>query len=273
MHTDEDGAGVPQERFEALGITFDLDQKKIAMASSWVTKLVGSPAWEEVKGGTASVRTIFRVFGAIVWHSFALSCPLCTCSATLAFIRRLASRAAAGDIGWDSNTEVPPAVLGELHARVSLVEENVPLTPSAYAAQQCEDTETVWTDASSTMWGYILESCAGFANQGVFEGSWAEYHIFIKELATVGEALEELATRCRGASVHLHIDNAAVVACLNKGLSSNFVANEMLSRIFSLAKDAHFWLRPRWVPTDAQKADGITRSVILPQTFPPRFIL
>eukprot|EP01063_Lacrimia_lanifica_P016627 TRINITY_DN23183_c0_g1_i1.p1 TRINITY_DN23183_c0_g1~~TRINITY_DN23183_c0_g1_i1.p1 ORF type:complete len:220 (-),score=2.56 TRINITY_DN23183_c0_g1_i1:51-710(-) len=211
--------------------------------------------------------------GRAVWFSYALPKPLCHMSPVVSFLRKLAKRLSADVLLWDVEEEIPESVVRSLTEVIKKLEINAWITPLSFLAAN-GPSEHIWSDASSSMWGYILASQKDASNQGVFRAEWSQAHIYLKELGAVLEgvfALKHARPDSSPSRVVLHIDNAAVVSSIRKGHSSNFAANQMLAELFDLAEEEKMYLDPVWVDTLSQRADGITRDVRLDHPSPPLF--
>ncbi|KAJ9465926.1 hypothetical protein DIPPA_63845 [Diplonema papillatum] len=226
------------------------------MDPKWVEKLQKREDLARTLNGSATPRDVYGCLGNVVWQSYIMNCPMCFLPATLSFIRRLAS-ATLKEVGsWDIPGPVPPSVSSELKERLHLIEEN------EWESSVLRTTRTVWSDASSTAWGAIAEAePKEVAACDAFEGADAERHIYLKELYAALQALR-LAKQCGWKNVQIKMmnDNLPVVHSVRKGHSANYMGNILLQHMFVIAKDQNYSLCPQWVPTNEQRADGLTRG-------------
>ena len=267
LNRDED-YGVPRRRFMALGLEFDLSTTPQRYRSSpkWVDDFLGSEGVQRVRdGGDSTARSFFRLFGGLVWFVHTTGRRLCFFRASLAFVRRAASRLATEPDEWDSRLDVPFAVRRELEGVLGEVREN------AWVEAPPQLPEVVgWSDASDTEWAAVLEVLPEAVAQGTFPPG--DLHIFLKEVFAALQAVRLTARLCPDHELLLRVDNTAAVAAIQKGHSSCFRANELLCALYEEADRARLAVRCSWVPTDAQRADEYTRGRQAPPcgiTLPP----
>eukprot|EP01061_Rhynchopus_euleeides_P015263 TRINITY_DN26103_c2_g2_i3.p1 TRINITY_DN26103_c2_g2~~TRINITY_DN26103_c2_g2_i3.p1 ORF type:complete len:313 (-),score=6.74 TRINITY_DN26103_c2_g2_i3:168-1106(-) len=256
------------QRLTALGLEFDLQHSRFRMSEAWVAKVRDSHDIRCALAGSCPPRQFFRLCGALVWYMHSCSLPLCFLKAMLSFLRGLGRRIHSGAVLWDATIGVPAATCTETtNAIASLVENDWHRAPEAA-------TTVGWSDASSGAWAAIYED-AGLDTQGerVCYGVFSDtgIHIFIKELLAALQcvALAAVSDRPRNAGLRLMVDNAAVVSAVNRGPSSNFLANELLCLLFSLARASDMAVHCTWVSTTAQRADAYTRGAVPERAVPP----
>ena len=118
----------------------------------------------------------------------------------------------------------------------------------------------IWSDASDTHAAYLIIQYQRVIASLVRETRGE--HIFLEELSialdAVAKAYELGATRAR-----LFCDNAPAAACIEKNVSTNFVANTRLRARAPLPVDV------TWVSTKYELADPYTRGVTLPEVSCP----
>ncbi|KAJ9449036.1 hypothetical protein DIPPA_06023 [Diplonema papillatum] len=255
LNTADETFGVPMQRFEALGLEFDLaaDPPRFRSSPSWVLKLLEADDLRAVLSGGTTPRTFFKVFGSFVWFCFTTGRPLCYMRSALSFVRRLASQVGSGERGWDSPLDVPFSTVEDVRRALASLRTN------EWCARS-PDLQSVigWSDASDAEWAVLLETTPRRVIQDVFLPP--REHIFIKELLAALQAVWLAADEMPGKKFRLMVDNQAVVFALRKGHSKNYLANEILCLLFDLVAAGSLQLEPVWVSTEIQKADPFTRG-------------
>eukprot|EP01059_Diplonema_ambulator_P029743 TRINITY_DN494_c0_g1_i11.p1 TRINITY_DN494_c0_g1~~TRINITY_DN494_c0_g1_i11.p1 ORF type:complete len:676 (+),score=72.51 TRINITY_DN494_c0_g1_i11:114-2141(+) len=259
LHWDDQGAGKPVSTFDALGIFFDLEEKRYRMSDDWVRKLVSCDELKCVRSGRCTARQWYRVFGCIVWYYFVTNAKLCYLLDAMSFLRRMASKLGYGELGWDVEIQVPPSVLRNVETAIGSIATNAWVSKPS-----CSRTVTAWSDASFDQWAAVLDIDPPRLSQGLFTDMWAPAHIFIKEVGAALEAIQLCARHCAGSVVQLMVDNLAAVHAIRRGHSSNFAANLLLLNMYETAAQAGLQIEVEWVPTHLQVADKYTRGVVHP---------
>ena len=155
-------------------------------------------------------------------------------------------------IKWDDEFEITPSSQLEMIDVVLHVGKNEWIQWYEASAPDMD----IWTDASDTHAAYLI-----IQNYEIIDALVRETkgeHIFLEELSialdAVARAYELGATRAR-----LFCDNAAAGGCIEKKVSTNFVANTRLRVMKPLPVDVHL------VSTKYELADPYTRGVPLPE--------
>ncbi|KAJ9458340.1 hypothetical protein DIPPA_12838 [Diplonema papillatum] len=241
LNTADETFGVPMQRFEALGLEFDLaaDPPRFRSSPSWVLKLLEADDLRAVLSGGTTPRTFFKVFGSFVWFCFTTGRPLCYMRSALSFVRRLASQVGSGERGWDSPLDVPFSTVEDVRRALASLRTN------EWCARS-PDLQSVigWSDASDAEWAVLLETTPRRVIQDVFLPP--REHIFIKELLAALQAVWLAADEMPGKKFRLMVDNQAVVFALRKGHSKNYLANEILCLLFDLVAAGSLQLEPRF---------------------------
>lgn len=151
---------------------------------------------------------------------------------------------------------------------------------------QNKDLEIAASDASGTKWGWVhygstthsefpkaykkelnhLERVASLTtDQGEFDADvWLPRHIYLKEMRAAELAIEGiLSGNRRNVEIVLAVDNSATRIALNRGLSINKVAAEMLVRIHALLEAANSTLLAVAIPGHYNVADYPSRNKII----------
>ena len=250
----EEEGGRPQQRFEALGLEFDLTVKGFRSTEKWVAKLVESAEVKAAIEGGTSPRAFFKVVGSFVWWMYTRDRRLCFFPSMIGAVRSVAKHATT-EQSWDHSVTIQQGAVREIKGCIEEICENV------WVPQKGLGTATlvVWTDASSTAWAAVTDWRQGA--QGAFQSTEKEHHIFLKEMwaAFMGIRLAS-SLGFTGGTLTLRIDNLPVVRCLEKGHSGNYLANLMMQEMFLLADRKGMAVRPLWVCTAEQVADEFTRG-------------
>ena len=253
----DESYGIPRQQFTALGLEFDLSATPQRYRSSprWVEDFLASEGVHQVRSGDDSTaRSFFRLFGGLVWFLHTTGRRLCFLPATLAFVRRAASRLGTTSDEWDTVLKVPLAVRRELAGVLECVLAN------DWVEAPPQLPEVVgWSDASDEEWAAVLEVVPEAVVQGSFP-SGGHLHIFLKEVFAALQAVRLAARLSPEHELHLRVDNTAAVAAIQKGHSSCFHANRMLCSLYDEADRARLAVRCSWVPTGNQRADEFTRG-------------
>jgi hypothetical protein len=243
----------PTTRLIALGLEFDLIEKRYRVSPAWVEKR--QARWGElsdlIAADTATFRNIFELYGSLIWADFVCEQPLWMRAEALAALQALA-KAVNGQ--YDTPCSFPD------YARANLKDWIVDIVANPWRTPpQKLNVATVehflFSDASSTAGAWIRI----FKNDVVDGAQWHhqhDLHIYMHEL----EAMCAAAQAAPDAENSLHVvDNSAVVGSAVRGHSSSYKANVALRSTFGPRKP---WTI--WASTDRQLADPYTRGVKIP---------
>ena len=237
----------PMQRGETLGIEVDLELKRYRMSPKWVEKVANR--------GTLSTwtpRTFSQSMGGIIWCSHVTRRGLCMQPHLMSVLGDMMREIAFKQIKWDDEFEITDAAQKEMIDVVHHVERN-----EWIQWQEANEPDMeIWSDASDTHAAYLIvknhEVIASLVRETKGE------HIFLEELSialdAVAKAYELGSTRAR-----LFCDNAPAAACIEKKVSTNFVANTRLRAMKPLPVDV------TWVSTKFELADPYTRGATLPE--------
>ena len=121
------------------------------------------------------------------------------------------------------------------------------------------------SDASSVAWGGVLRFASLVFQAGAdFGPEWMARDIHVKEMYALHELLQvfckEFPGRLARAQVVADVDNLTVVHNFRKGRARDATVHRLLRALFDLQMREGFWLRLRWIPSEANvEADSITR--------------
>ena len=153
-------------------------------------------------------------------------------------------------------------MIGEVLDKISSIRSN-PWLPRAPL-----EAIVLWSDASDKKWGAILDGDHEKIAQGPFPLAQVSCHIYIKEIYAAKQAVV-LASKFRSdVTAILYVDNLSAVHTIERGHSSNFMANQLLCQLFTTARSHRISIKCIWVNTHDQKADKYTRGVIAPHPIP-----
>jgi hypothetical protein len=200
---------------------------------------------------TATARGALRLAGEAMWGGAVARLPLCFFQEALDAIRSACSVGLRS--GWDSpvgsDIMAPIVALAKTMADASLTSKETEDFPVR---------ETViWTDASGEAMAGILEDSG--VDRDMFTVTHDTDNIYLAEMGAVAIAAARWRPM-RGTT--LACDNQAVVQALRKGHSRNRVGDALLRLCIPLLRGVYV----AWVPTDAQRADPLTRGVPVPRT-------
>ena len=106
-------------------------------------------------------------------------------------------------------------------------------------------------------------------------GRWKDTseHITLKEGRAVVLALRRMTrnSRYRGKKHLILVDNLALGFALGKGRSSNFAMLRVLQQVAALSLASGIQLRPRWIPSEFNVADGPSRGQKRPGSYSPEW--
>ena len=255
LNMDDPTYGTPTQQFCVFGVEFNLEKHTFRSEPAWLEKFVQKDELAALRTGKLTPRQFYVVFGCIVWHSYTTHTPLCTLPAAITFVQNLASKTLQNVLLWDIHVEVPPSVNFEVRKRISL------MTTNSWILQPPTKTITVWSDASKAEWAAILEDDEDEkVAQGTFGAGHEDTSIFLKELYAAAKSVLLAAKYTSACTVHMKVDNLSAVFCIERGHSSNFAANAILSEMFAAAKQNGMTLRCAHVGTKQQRADRFTRG-------------
>ncbi|CAN0429763.1 unnamed protein product [Ascophyllum nodosum] len=121
------------------------------------------------------------------------------------------------------------------------------------------------SDASSVAWGGVLRFASLVFQAGADFGlEWMARDIHVKEMYALHELLQvfckEFPGRLARAQVIADVDNLTVVHNFRKGRARDATVHRLLRALFDLQMREGFWLRLRWIPSEANvEADSIPR--------------
>eukprot|EP01061_Rhynchopus_euleeides_P001168 TRINITY_DN1082_c0_g2_i1.p1 TRINITY_DN1082_c0_g2~~TRINITY_DN1082_c0_g2_i1.p1 ORF type:complete len:471 (-),score=53.75 TRINITY_DN1082_c0_g2_i1:216-1628(-) len=255
MNLDDPDYGHPVQRFTSFGIAFDMSNHRYRSDKSWLEKFLSGTELRAVIGGKpATPREIFKVVGGLVWHAYTTKAHLCFLPSTLNFMKDIAAASVDDRGAWDRQVAVRPSVRAEIKMRTHRMRANF------WVLRPPTDAVTVWSDASSSRWGVLIDTAAPLVAYEDFQGPTSGHHIYLKEAHAARQAVRLTALHSTNKRVRLMVDNLPLVHSIQRGHSSSFVANGILADLFTVAQGAELCIECMWVPTDEQKADQYTRG-------------
>ena len=241
----------PVRNGETLGIEVNLETKTYRMSPKWAEKVAarGIPElW--------TPRAFSQSMGGIIWCSHVTRRGLCMQPHLMSVLGDMMRKIALRQIKWDDDFQVTEAASAEMVDVLRHIAKNEPIQWKEGGIPDME----IWSDASDTHAAYLIIQYQRIIASLVRETRGE--HIFLEELSialdAVAKAYELGATRAR-----LFCDNAPAAACIEKNVSTNFVANTRLRARAPLPVDV------TWVSTKYELADPYTRGVTLPEVSCP----
>jgi len=256
MELDKDEHDViPSQRDVALGIEFDLTLKRYRLDPNWTAK-AHTRIHSILSQDVITLQDMYTISGTMVWFYFVMSKDLCHIPFTLQSVGRVA-KAVADGARWCDPMQLCPQTREEITRASDLILSNDWTEPRKTFLPECE----IWSDASKTHWAFLI-----FVKDVLVEAKCGltkeDQHIFYSELSCALGGLSA-AHRKGYASAKSCIDNAAAGGALQRGASSNFVANRWL------AKRLLTQVEVEWVSTKIMLADPFTRPYPFKTTIPP----
>ena len=237
----------PVRNGETLGIEVNLETKTYRMSPKWAEKVAarGIPElW--------TPRAFSQSMGGIIWCSHVTRRGLCMQPHLMSVLGDMMRKIALRQIKWDDDFQVTEAASAEMVDVLRHIAKNEPIQWKEGGIPDME----IWSDASDTHAAYLIIQYQRVIASLVRETRGE--HIFLEELSialdAVAKAYELGATRAR-----LFCDNAPAAGCIEKNVSTNFVANTRLRARVPLPVDV------TWVSTKFELADPYTRGATLPE--------
>jgi hypothetical protein len=207
---------------------------------------------DALRGTNWSARKFYQFAGTAFWIEFAVSrTPFCIYEDVLLEMQRLAMNTQGDITRWD----VPYEPSDRTRAATRKLYEAAVKATYVPRAPQHENTAEVWTDASSTGVGIIIQDVLA-RTVNAWMGKAPPTHIYVSELMTAVVGL--LAADRMGHVANLRVDNAAAVRTIFRGHSSSRAGNLVMRKLCEARLTGRH--RVGWVPTTSQKADALSRG-------------
>jgi hypothetical protein len=236
----------PSSDFTALGLHFDLENKRYRLTTNAIEKLQATANTE-----MCTYREYLVLLGTLVWSDYALAKPLWCRAEALAAMREITKKCGGR---YDEPCTWPDYARLDLDRWVSdTIKNEWRSAPAAKGIASFEDL--IFSDSSGTECAWLR-----LKNGTVLEGDqWTRkdnHHIYI------GELLALTAGAQRHPKLPFITDNLPLKHTLLKGHSSSYMANCILRDTFGDS-----WPTTGWVDTLNQLADPYTRGKFF-DTFP-----
>jgi ribonuclease HI len=253
----------PGQQIEFAGVEWQLAAARYRLPQAWCLRAKVVAA-DVVSRKRITLREAWKCVGQLVWAARVCEVPLCGFAHVLDWASERGREVHADYIGWDSLVRVSAGMLRDIEAYVAGL-----LTATEWRAPrrgQAAQSSHVVSDAHVTGWGFIVDGVG--QEWGAWRARMGELtsgDMFLLELAAAEKALAAAAdTGAR--DVVIHVDNLALKFCLNKGHTALRVGNEILRRIFDTADRAGMVFCARWIHTDENPADELSRRVLRGQS-------
>lgn len=221
---------------EALGVVFT-DKGAISLQDKSKMSLTDP-------GQILTIRELYGLLGRMVWANYAVQrTSLLQHGGLLHLASSLAGKAASET--WDSPHSVPQ------HDLTKLYEAAAKLATVEWVPRALAPSEQWWVDASQNGLGWLVENRG---RTGVISLELKDVHINWKELIAIWVAVRT-ATR----AVTVVTDSRTAFNAVKKGHTHSEAGNAIMRR---LVADAKHQINVAWVPSEAQKADGISRGTL-----------
>jgi len=228
----------------ALGVEFDLCQKRYRMDDEWAQKATAKV--KELVSSSLSIQGLYEISGTLIWRNHVMRRKLCHVPYLLEALSSSGSSVAKGTKKWSDDFVLSAELRQEILQELTFLETNA----WSYKEERSPPAADIWTDSSLTYAAYVI--CHRNRIVDAYREAVPPQHIFYSELGIAVKALQR-AHKLGFNSVNLFIDNAAAGICVERGASSNFAANRILTRLPPQETHVH------WVPTDTELADQFTR--------------
>ena len=250
----------PAQRVSYIGLEWDVPCAAFRFPEAWKQKALSSLT-ASCDREEATLLAWWAMFGVLFRVTYVAQLKLCHFCDSIQFIRRWAKRIADHVCGWNAVVRLPEGVrrdvrgLVQAHLAPNRWLHAPPLPLSVFAG-------TVWSDASTTGWGFVSSTVGDPLSQaewGTWEREYLSGDMFHLELWAAEKALR-YAGRSGWPSVLLWVDNDAVRLVLQKGHTKTRLGNDILRRIFSGLQAAKMTLHVEWISTEVMPADSWSRK-------------
>ena len=256
------------QRFEHLGLDFDLISKRFRLSSAWASKsadFVEALLNALSDGEFLPLRIIWQALGIFYWSAYARGELLAPYWALMQYTRR-----ASVLPEWDAPTSMPAPALHQLNTVISSLRINAWLPPPHLPPQLAMCRAVIANDSSQFgaaycyQYGSIFDHTDAERDDAVYMESWwpwppraAQRGMPTKEalacLRSMEEALPNIPPQCD--PVLWLVDCDPVVKAIRKGFSPA----PHLNRIVELLRACPRRILWIWVPTALQPADAPSR--------------
>lgn len=246
----------PLTEIEALGVHFDLINKRYRMEPAWAEK-AGQRLENILCQEKITVLDLYVLSGTLTWRCHVVNRRLCNLPHIFQSLGKVAQQVTSGTKQWSSVIELTEDFVKEARSEIKLLSEN----PWVFRQVKSDPTAEVWSDASDKYWAFLLfeRDSLVYGRQG---NTKEELHIYYSELSAALGAI--MAAKRRGhKSIRVYVDNAPAAHALRRGVSSNFRACKWLAYVQDLE------LEVIWVSTRQQLADKYTRKRVDDDKPPP----
>lgn len=243
-----EGPDITNDSFIFLGLQFSLKSKTVAVAQKTIDRL---------RNITIQKSMHWRIYCQLMGLLFFCSSVLLTerCHYYYAFKC------------YRNFCQMP-----KLHARLSSAafdqlcqwrESSLLNTPRSLEPRVMNHNWHLYTDASDSGFGYVLFADEVYSDMGTWTPEFSTRPIAVRELYAVLFAARAVqGKRLSCSSVHLHVDNTAVLFALQKGYSPVYELNSLIAQIPHFGSIAY-------VQTERNPADPLSRGVPLEQVGKP----
>ena len=209
-----------------------------------------------------TLRELARLLGVVMFDAYVATASDITCDALPTFV------AVGKRIGrmsfqrtWDSIARYPQWAEDRqlLCGRI----REIAVNPWRVVESTPDPEYFLCTDASTGFWGAIWMPSKAVHKLQPCGGRWRSVsqrlHISAKEALAVLLALKNAPEAVRGHAVRVAIDAQAIVYALRRRVSGSATIQQILDRIFTLARSLELKLQFLWIPGSDNAADIITR--------------
>ena len=255
----------PAEVVDFIGIVWNLPLQSFSLPEEWRLKS-SRIIHDTLKLETCSLRKWWKVCGLVFRAAYVLDFKLCFLCHTLQFVRSKAQLVSRKKLSWDDDVAMHVATKEEL-AAFAVANIQTCVTVPFPSPPPIHFSIAVWTDASTTGWGWVSKlqnSFSGVERHGRWESTHTSGEMFVLELRA---AEKGMAAALEGGhtAIVLFVDNEAVKYVLRRGHSRTRLGNSILRRMSTRLSAAKAHLHIRWIKTDEMPADWGSRQKLAGQ--------
>lgn len=217
----------------------------------------------QIRSENTSRRKIARGIGLVIWCTYVYCIPLILIRNILN-ISRVNSPPNPGRDQWDLRSPISVDDLASLVNHLEKIKSDESWHQHQEEVFEPTQSIRIVSDSSSKKGGFVIFNHLGEVidqDSWVWDSKAQPMCIFLKELLAATIALERSNHHVRNKPVHIAVDNTAAGFVIQRGLSTNAQANDMLARIYAVVPFQ--LIRVVYVRSADNAADPLTRNLPL----------
>ena len=242
----------PRQSLHWLGLLIDLQHKTIRAKPDSISKL--KRAFQIMSQEGATFRQIFKIFGASNYARHMMGIPLFRYRFFMSWFARKATMLHLHPDRWDQKADIPISALRDLRKMINDIGKPTEVK------QKMHKTIDLWTDASTYGGGYMILGTR--PERHAWEWSHREKEAPIHRLEAIA-LLRGVEATIRSTAEPVEIigycDNQVVVHCWDRYRARDPSLAKILDQIYNILRRSDFILTTKWVPSEEQKADYLSR--------------